>query len=203
MIRTRYPMTGWKSVVLACGLAIAMSGAWSTAIAAAGVAGATPQSVQPVVECALTPLTLPLFGATPPADIVLGTASPIASPAAIDLRPATRDEVVGIQAVMEMIRNCLNTGNPLEVYAVFSTRYLATEYSDPTQANLPAFEQELAGPTVPVDPPFTFDPVDVIGVQADGRVQVVLTVHQNEKSWTNTLLLVHERGAWLIDEVVA
>ena len=150
------------------------------------------------VSCSLTPLTLPLFAATPPADL----ATPLAATPASDVaRKPTAEEASDIQSGVATLVACINTGNPRLVYAIFSERYLATQYADPAKAYLPAFEQKLDGPTVPVEPPFVLVGVTRIQILADDRAKVTVTISQMQESWTSTLTLVRIDGAWLIDGV--
>jgi len=197
--RWRRVATGVLAGAMTCTMHLAVAALITNGMPSPAVA--REQSVN--TTCALKPLTLPLFDATPPNEEQGVSASPEASPASLASRPASPQDAAAVEDGLGIIKACINTGNPLLVYAVFSTRYLAARYADPHLAYLPAFEEQLDGPTIPVDPPFSFDPVEDVRMLADGRVQVTLTVHRGAESWTDTLVLVKQEGAWLIDDVIS
>ncbi len=198
-VRKRAIVPGLLAAALMCTMQVGIAAPAPEAIHAP--AALRDQSAK--TTCALTPLSLPLFNATPPNEVVGALASPMASPAVLATRPASTEEITSVEVGLSTIEACINTGNPLLVYAVFSTRYLASQYADPLLAYLPAFEQQLGGVTIPVDPPFSFDPVVDMGVLTDGRVQLTLTVRRGAEAWTDMLVLVNQDGTWLIDEVIS
>lgn len=197
--RWRGVATGVLAAALACTIHVAVAAPVTNGMPSPSVA--REQSAN--TTCSLRPLTLPLFNATPPNEVRDGSASSEASPVSLASRPASAQEAAAVEDGLGTIEACINTGNPLLVYAVFSTRYLAAQYADPHLAYLPAFEQQLDGPTIPVDPPFSFDPAEDMRMLADGRVQVTLTVRREAESWTDTLVLVKQDGVWLIDAVIS
>jgi len=198
--------------VVASVVAFAVASAVASAVAISSAASTTAAPLplalgqDAAVTCTLTPLALPLFDATPPS-VVLASLPPVsavsATPDAGSVRTATREETAAVEIGAETIVACLNTGNPLEAYAVFTTRYLAASYSDSTNAYLPAFEQRLASPTMSVNPPFVFEGVENVGVLGDGRFRVGLTISRGQQTWTDTLVFVKEHDAWLIDDVLS
>ncbi|MGI8485949.1 MAG: hypothetical protein ACR2OU_17020 [Thermomicrobiales bacterium] len=198
-VRRRVIVTGLLAAALMCTMQVGIAAPATHAIHAPSAL--REQSAN--TSCSLTPLSLPLFNATPPNEIVGALASPMASPAVLATRPASTEEIPSVEVGLSTIEACINTGNPLLVYAVFSTRYLASQYADPLLAYLPAFEQQLGGVTIPIAPPFSFDPVVDMGVLADGRVQLTLNVRRGTEAWTDTLVLVNQEGTWLIDDVIS
>lgn len=197
-LMSRRPRRGATRSVLASAVAITLASVVSQAVIVAPLPFALGQDA--AVTCTLQPLTLPLFGATPPTAIL--DSLPPATPGT-ETRNATSEETADVERGAETIVACLNTGNPLESHAIFSTRYLAHEYADPTSAYLPAFEQDLAGATIPVNPPFVFERIENVEVLSDGRVRIQLTISRGESRWTDTMNLVKEDDAWLIEETVS
>lgn len=149
-------------------------------------------------ECVLEPVTIPLFGGTPAAVIA---ATPAASPepavAAAPVNEAT------IREAASMIVACINTGDPSFAYAVFTPRYLASQFVDGAGHYQPEFEFRLASPSAPVTPTFTLEAVEGLEQRSSGRVEVTLVLRSEQASFRDTLLLANVDGRWLIDEVVA
>jgi hypothetical protein len=143
-------------------------------------------------NCTLTPLTLPLFGGTPIADL----ATPQASPAAITL---SEQEAM---AVLEMYVACTNTGDPTLVWAMFTPRWFSTQFADSGEHYLPAFEYEIATGNAPVIDPLVLESVDKVERLDDGRYGVTATFSSGELRWTDQLILANIDGQWLIDDVV-
>jgi hypothetical protein len=206
-LMSRHPRRGATRSVLASAVASAVAITLASVMSQAVIAAPLPFTLgqDAAVTCTLQPLTLPLFGATPPTAILdsLPPATPVSATPGTETRNATSEETADVERGAETIVACLNTGNPLESHAIFSTRYLAHEYADPTSAYLPAFEQDLAGATIPVNPPFVFEGIENVEVLSDGRVRIQLTISRGESSWTNTMNLVKEDDAWLIEETVS
>ena len=142
--------------------------------------------------CELTPLTLPLFGATPIAEL----ATPQASPLASDLSEAEATEVLAMYVA------CTNTGDPTLVWAMFTPRWFSTQFADSEDHYLPAFEYEIATGNAPVTDPLKLGSVDAIESLPDGRVGVTATFSSANQNWTDQLILVNMDGNWLIDDVV-
>jgi hypothetical protein len=148
-------------------------------------------------------VTLPLFDATPPGQIV-ARSTPVASPAVSTVtRPASPSEQVEITSAVDVIVACMNTGNPAQTYGIFSDRYLAAMFADPAKAYLPAFEQSLAGATIPEIPPYTLTSAGDISFLENGSAEVTITIARGSESWTSTLILVRDGNVWLIDGVVS
>lgn len=142
--------------------------------------------------CTLTPLTLPLFDATPLAEL----ASPVATPAQTAM---TKDEA---KAVLEKYVACTNTGDPTLVWAMFTPRWFSATFADPETHYLPAFEYEIANGQYGVNDPLQFVAIDDIQLTEDGRMAVTATFASADQQWTDTLILVQIQGQWLIDDVV-
>ena len=124
------PRPAVRTVLLALSFVVGM-------VAGTGMSGAVAQG--DTSGCVLDPLTLPLFDATPAARIA---ATPVSSTLVID----TSDET--IRGAVEDTVDCINTGDPAREYAIFTQRYLAGQFADPSISYQPAFEQQLAlGPT--------------------------------------------------------
>jgi hypothetical protein len=142
-------------------------------------------------ECALPPLTLPLFGGTP----VTALISPEASPG-VAMREVSEEEIT---AAVEQIIACVNAGDPLLVYAVFSPGWFAREFADPQTHYLPAFERMLDTEDSLPGEPLVLAGIDTIAALPDGRVEVVATFRSGASTWHDTLVLVEIDGNWLID----
>lgn len=151
-----------------------------------------PSSLHAEESCALTPLTLPLFDATPLALL----ATPVATPADAALSP---EEAT---VVLEQYVACTNTGDPTLVWAIFTPRWFANEFADTETHYLPAFEYQIARGTDIVVDPLELVSVDEVALLDDGRVAVTATYTSADLTWTDQLILANVNGDWLIDEVV-
>lgn len=143
------------------------------------------------VECTIDPLTLPLFGGTPVAEVVVPVASP--APAAL-----TEDEA---EVVLQMYAACISTGEPSLVWAMFTPNWFADQFADSTEHYQPAFELHLESGQWEVAAPLTL--VDVVAVEPlpDGRMAVTATFASGDDTWTDKLVLAYVDGQWLIDDV--
>lgn len=151
-----------------------------------------PSSTHAEASCELTPLTLPLFDATPLAIFV----APISTPADAVLSPENAKDV------LEQFVACTNTGDPTLIWAIFTPHWFAREFADSETHYLPAFEYEIArGNEIVVDP-LELVSVDEIAALEDGRVAVTATFTSANLTWTDQLILANIDGVWLIDEVV-
>lgn len=142
--------------------------------------------------CELTPLALPLFDATPVAEL----ATPAITPAAESL---TEEEATEI---LETYVACTNTGDPTLVWAIFTPRWFSSEFANSEEHYLPAFEYEIANGESDVVNPLVLESVDEIDLLDDGRVAVTATFSSAGSEWTDQLILADINGQWLIDEVV-
>lgn len=143
-------------------------------------------------SCELTPLTLPLFGGTPLAEL----ATPAASPVAVELSEADAE------AVLEMYVACTNTGDPTLIWAMFTPRWFSSEFANSEEHYLPAFEYEIANGQSDVLEPLVLKSVDEIEVLSNGRMAVTATFASGGSEWTDQLILANIDGQWLIDEVL-
>jgi hypothetical protein len=150
-----------------------------------------PVDAQGDSMCTLPPLTLPLFGGTPVAEVA--TTTPQAVPG-----PASAEEIT---AAVEQIVACVNTGDPALVYAVFSPRWLAGQFADPEVHYLPAFERMLDTTAPMPAEPLALTSVEKVEPLPDGRVRVEAVFTSGTRTWHDTLVLVDSNGSWLIDEV--
>ncbi|MCA9832647.1 MAG: nuclear transport factor 2 family protein [Thermomicrobiales bacterium] len=142
--------------------------------------------------CTLTPLSLPLFDATPLAEL----ASPVATQAGGLI---SEDEA---HTVLEMYVACTNTGDPTLVWAMFTPRWFSTTFAETGAHYLPAFEYEIANSGYVVEDPLEFISIDGIEMTDDGRAAVTATFASADLTWTDTLILMQIDGQWLIDDVV-
>lgn len=149
-------------------------------------------TIQAEATCELTPLPLPLFDATPLADL----ATPVTTPATDAL---SEDEVAD---VLEMYVACTNTGDPTLVWAMFTPRWFSAQFADSEEHYLPAFEYEIATGHIEVVDPLVLESVDDIELLEDGRLAVTATFTSGDLEWTDQLVLANVDGQWLIDEVV-
>ncbi len=141
-------------------------------------------------DCALPPVTLPLFDATPAAIVA---ATPIAANG-----PATVDEDE-IRDAVDMIVTCANSADPKLVNAIYTERFLAERFEDPSTVSQPAFEESLdrTGGTIPTS--LVLDGVEDITALDDGRVSVVAVITSSTSTFRDTLILANVDGHWLID----
>ncbi len=163
-------------------------------IAAGLMAGAmlvSPAGAEEGVSCEMVPLELPLFDGTPVATF----ATPEASPVAVSLPDSQVEEV------LQQYVACVNTGDPTLVWAMFSPRWFSTEFADPEEHYLPAFEQMLSMEGEPPAVPLQLVEVQNVERLDDGRVAVTAKFQSGDQSWTDRLVLVAVDGQWLIDEV--
>jgi hypothetical protein len=143
--------------------------------------------------CPLPPLVLPLFAATPAAEIaatpVDGSASPVLDQA-------------GAEAAMAVIVGCSNSDDPAISYSIFTPPYLASLYADPTQTYQPAFELQIANGATGQEGTFELVSVESVTSLPDGRTEVVATISAASAIYyTDTFVLVLVDGNWLIDDV--
>jgi hypothetical protein len=143
--------------------------------------------------CTLEPVSLPLFDATPAADIAN---APVATTTVFTL---DEDE---IRSAVEALVECMNSGDAAYQYAIFTDRYLANLFVDPALAYQPQFEEQLArGPTGQAGG------LHLIGVKAitlldNGTMSVVVELGTGVTTFQDTLILADVDGVWLIDDVV-
>jgi hypothetical protein len=143
--------------------------------------------------CALEPVSLPLFDATPAVDIAN---APVATTTVFTI---DEDE---IRFAVETFVECMNSGDAAYQYAIFTDRYLANLFVEPALAYQPQFEEQLArGPTGQAGG------LRLIGVKAiklldNGTVSLVVEIGAGFTSFQDTLILATIDGVWLIDDVV-
>ena len=150
-------------------------------------------------SCTIPPLTLPLFGGTPPAVLLATPEAPVDASA---LAPVSDDTMRSVREGVAGIVACLNTGDPAQRFAVFTTGYLARTFGDPARAYLPAFEQSLDQASAAPAPQYTIASFTIEGQTADGKVAVSLGVAADGEVWKDRLLLAQVGGRWLIDAVL-
>jgi len=152
-----------------------------------GVMAQTPDDT----ACSLDPVTLPLFDATP--------AASIASTPVVSTTDSSFDEIRDAIAVLAV---CMNSGDAAFQYAIFTDRYLASLFADPTMTYQPEFEEQIA--LGPIQPEGQLRIVDVAEIDRlyDGRVSVTVTIASAASTFEDTLILANVDGVWLIDDVV-
>jgi hypothetical protein len=168
-------------------------------LACSSLTGVAAQGEPHGSSCSLPPVTLPLFDATPAADIAVAT-PPVSREAGTE---ATPEQIGTYTASLQLLVDCINTGDPAYVYAIFTREYLATWFVAPVNAYQPAFEQ-MIDQRVPADPgatPLSIASIDNVRLLDDSRLsgRVVL---QSEMRWRDTLVLKQSGDDWLIDDVI-
>lgn len=154
-----------------------------------GAAAQTPAAG----DCDLDPVTLPLFDATPAAQIA-------ASPVAMETGISLDDD--GVREVLEGLVVCMNSGDAAYRYAIFTDRFLASMFADPTITYQPQFEEEIA--LGPLQPEGRLRLVDVAEVTTlnNGAISVTVSISSTVSTFDDTLILANVDGVWLIDDVV-
>ncbi len=168
----------------------------SAALALLCGGGSAQEQVPASPGCRLDPLTLPLFGATPAAIIA---ATPPAGLAATGAGSPPDRSV--IEPAIEDIVACINTGDPIFQYAIFTDRYLAVRLADRTSTYQPAFEQQLDQGVNPDAPEFAIKSIGDVMALDDGRISVVVSLSADGLQYEDRLILADIDGRWLIDDV--
>lgn len=148
-------------------------------------------------NCPLQAVSLPLFDATPAADIA-------ATPQIGESHVTDANLEAELVAAAEIIVACSNADDPALRYAVFTERYLATFFLGDQPADQPAFERMIAtGSTVTEEPMELIDVAD-IEVAEDGRVLATLSISTPNRDVNDRLLLAwnSSAAAWLVDDIV-
>jgi hypothetical protein len=145
-------------------------------------------------RCDVSPpaLTLPLFAATPAAEVA---ATPV------DVSAAPVLDTAGAEAAMSVIVSCANSGDVAVAYSIFTERYLASLFADPTETYLPAFELQIADGETQPEGSLELVSIDSVTSLPDGRTEVVATIGSAVETYTDTFVLVSLDGNWLIDDV--
>jgi len=170
----------WRIIGLSLGLALGI------------LSGPAMVAGQDAAECPLPPLTLPLFAATPAAEVA---ATPVDASAA----PAL--DAAGAEMAMTVIVSCANSGETAVAYSIFTERYLASLFADPTQTYQPAFELEIASGVTQPEGTLELVSIDSVTTLPDGRTEVVAIIDSASATYTDTFVLVSLDGNWLIDDV--
>jgi hypothetical protein len=158
-------------------------------IMAGSMTGAAQDAAPGQPACTLSPVTLPLFDATPASVIA---ATPAAAQGAADAG--------AIEAALETIVTCINSPDPALRYAVFTDRYLAERLADGAVYQ-PAFERQLDTGASAADSRFALEAIEDVVTEDDGRVGVTVTLTTEGQAFTDRLVLAYVDGDWLIDEV--
>lgn len=143
-------------------------------------------------ECPLEPLTLPLFDATPAAQVA---ATPLAA------APEASIGEEAILAAVEDLVDCVNTGDAAYQYAIFTRRYLAERLADSSATYQPAFEQQLSQGPTDVEESFELVGVSDIAPLDGGLVTVTIELAGGGATYRDTLVLANVDGVWLIDAI--
>jgi hypothetical protein len=170
-----------------------------TAIAVAVVVitfSSAPATAQSSDGCSLSPVTLPLFDATPAAVIV-------ATPTMDGPAPVASDEE--ITTAVETIVACANSTSQADRYAVFTDRYLASLFTSEEPADQPAFERMIATGAMPETGTATLSRVTDIVRRDDGRVDVTMHITGRSGTVTDRVTLAWDdtSDSWLIDAIVS
>lgn len=153
-------------------------------------------------SCTLAPVELPLFDATPAAEIP----GALATPATTDdpARDATNEEVAEFVAAIEVILVCVNSGDQKLANAIFTERYLAARFADPDVLYQPDFERTL-DQNIGIDREarrLIAEEIAQVKARDDGRLSGRVTFSSADMLWRDTLILSNVDGVWLIDEVI-
>lgn len=163
----------------------------------AGLGVTQAQTPEADETCRLQPLELPLFGATPVPDVLEATPDPaISGSGAVSM---TIDEIN--DAVAHLFA-CVNEGDPSLAFAIFTEEYLASQFSDPEEHYLPAFEQYLDQAGEEALPQMTLVSTSEEEIAQDGRIAVLVTYEIAGQEMQDFLLLAYEDEEWLIDDVL-
>jgi hypothetical protein len=157
---------------------------------------ATAQETATDVDCTLARLAVPLWDGTPAAEIA---ASPVATPTAANAQIDEADIVTAVAVIVA----CMNTGEPQLMFAIYTDRFLAAQYADPTTTYLPEFEQRLAENAPEPANQFVLREVSEITPLDDGRVSVKVTLSSGATTFDDTLVLANQEGVWLIDDIAS
>jgi hypothetical protein len=177
------PVSSFRVALLALSMVVGIT-------AGAVLPGASAQTESG--DCVLEPLTLPLFDATPAAQIA-------ATPLALAQNADTSDEA--ILAAVEDLVEFINTGDAAYQYAIFTQRYLAEQFADPSVTNQPAFELQLSLGPADVEETFELVGVTDIAVNDGGLVAVTIELTGGGATYRDTLVLANVEGVWLIDSI--
>ncbi|HYI24335.1 MAG TPA: hypothetical protein VD767_02905 [Thermomicrobiales bacterium] len=156
------------------------------------VSAALAQGTDQAALCSLEPVSVPLWGGTPAAEVAATPASP-AEPAEVD-----EAEIEG--AIVDIVA-CINTGEPQLMFAIYTDRFLAEQYADPAATYLPEFERRLAENAPEPAGQFSLEAVNGIEPLEDGRVRVTVSMSNGGTAFNDTLVLANQDGTWLIDGI--
>ena len=163
---------------------------------------AAPAIAQTESDCVLSQVELPLFDATPASEIPGATGTP-ASPDD-PARDATDDEIAEFSQSIDVLLVCINTGEAKYANAVFTERYIAAKFADPSILYQPDFEQMIAesvGTGLEVEP-LVVDEISGVKIRDDARISGRVTLSSAGTSWSDTLVLKQAGEFWLIDDVI-
>ena len=181
-----------RFVTLLTGLSLLIGSILTTSVAAAQTDSA----------CALAPVELPLFDATPPSEIPGAVATP---PSPDDpTRDATDDEIAAFTEAIDVFLICINTGEAKYANAIFTERYLAAKFADPSILYQPDFERSIAeniGTGLNVAP-LVVDEISDVKIRDEGCMSGRIVLSSAGTSWTDTLVLKQVGEYWLIDDVI-
>jgi hypothetical protein len=150
----------------------------------------------------LPPVTLPLFDATPAAEVPGANSTPasLEDPA----RAATEEEIATFTAAVGVIVACINTGSAPLVNAVFTEGYLAAKFADPNKLYQPDFERKIeqAAATALPGEPLVIDNIENVQFREEGRLSGRVVLSSGGQTWRDTLVLIQVGDYWLIDDVI-
>ena len=169
-------------------VALILAALVTTQIALSGAGAQTPAPE----GCTLSPVTLPLFDATPAAVIA---ATPATTSGVMEV---DEDE---IRSAIGVIVACINSNDAAYQYAIFTDHYLAEQFADPTQTYQPQFEQQLARGETDTDSGFSLVGIPQITPQANGMVSATILLSNGIRVFNDTVLLAYVDGVWLIDSI--
>jgi hypothetical protein len=161
----------------------------TTQFAFSGTVAQTPDSPD---GCTLSPVTVPLFDATPAAAIA---ATPATTSTVTEIDEAEIRDAIGV------IVACINSSDAAYQYAIFTDRYLAEQLADPTQTYQPQFEQQLDRGETDSESAFSLVGVPEVSLQPNGMVLATILLSNGDRVFSDTVLLANVEGVWLIDSI--
>jgi hypothetical protein len=189
----------WRRVGLSGLVALALGLALAGLVGGGRPGSAAQQAATPPgpSECTVAPRQIPPPPATP-------IPAPAASPTAYATPTGQPADTGTVQAVSATIREsvaCANAGDALRDLALFSDRYVENYLYGPTALDISIFRQTAATPQ-PAAPGEELSIVSISDVKrlGDGRVAATVVTQNAATTFTDELILINERGRWVIDE---
>lgn len=155
-----------------------------------------PAAAAQDASCTLSPLSLPLFDATPAA-VIASTPQPSAESPELDENGAT--------AAIEMLLACAGEESQALRYAIFTDAYLARLFIGEDAVDQPAFELLIDSGVVPEPFASSLNGLSDFDALDDGRFAVTIQVMTADGTVEDRIVLAWDadQEQWLIDEIVS